>query len=813
MRILFIILSFIAFTNVQAQTGTITGKVLNTEDSKPLTGATVSLFGKADSALVKAEITSIDGSFVVETPKSGDFFLEISSVGFDSKTVSDLPITAGKKIDLGQISLKPSAQTLSGVVVTAQKPLVQYKADKLVFNVASSVGADSKNALEMLEKAPGITVDKDGNISMRGKSGVKVMIDDRLTYLNASDLANYLKSLPATSLDQLEIMTNPSAKYDASGNSGIINIRTKKLQKAGLNGNIGSSLSMTDKVSGRGNANVNYRNGKVNLFGTYSYSNSNNKWDQPILRYFKNEQTGNVQSIFEQQTTSDNKEQSNNIKMGADLYMNDKTIVGLVLSGYNNNRNTLLTGNSVIKNGAGAVDSMLEANNRFWGSMRNRSLNANLRHTFDSTGKKMTADFDYIKYNMPQTSTVVTNFFGPDAKPSNPSTLLTGNMPSSLKIYSGKVDFTLPMKIGQIETGLKASSVATDNLTEYNNIMDGKSELDLGKSNHFLYKENIFAAYVSWSQQFGKLGVQAGLRAEDTHTNGHQLGNALNPDSSFTRDYLNLFPTAYLSYNANDKNTFGLSFGRRIQRPNYSSLNPFIYFIDEYTYEVGNVYLKPQFTNQVEISHDFKGLIHSAVNYSHTSGAISDVLLQDQEKGIIYSTLDNIASINQLSFSTGTNFRTAGKLMTNIDMSVNYSKFEGQLPTEYLDKSDWSYTVKISEQATLGKGWNAELSGLYLSPQVYGQMEINKFWKADFSVQKKVLEDKGVVSFSVGDIFNTWQFKSSTSNSVVDILIGNKQRMSRTFSLGFRYNFGNPIKGLKQYRSGSADTEQSRIGK
>ncbi len=799
--------------SAQAQPGNIKGNLHNAKDSSSIMGASIILYRSNDSAIVKAESTDHNGAFVLDNIPPGNYYLNISSIGFKSQSIKNIHLSEGKQLNIGAIQLLESATTLENVVVKATRPLIERKTDKLVFNIGSDISAPTSTALEMLEKAPGVTVDADGNISLKGKSGVVIMIDDRPTYMSASELTNYLKSLPASSLDQFEIMTNPSARYDAAGNSGIINIKTKKVKNQGFNGSFTTSVRVNNKFSNSENFNFNYRNGKINLFGNYSLSLQNFKQEQTILRLFRNPNTKNIDGRFDQLSFREGFNNSHNLRLGMDYYAGKNTIAGFVFTGNKSNDRTDFSSDSWFKDANNNPDSGLIATNRFDQKTNKFSGNLNVRHQFNSGKSSMTADLDYIVYDIPYTTTLITRYFLPDQSQYRPQTYLSGNIPALIKVYSGKTDFKFPIeKLGQIEAGLKASIVRTDNNAQYKNRIAGHDEDDLGKSNHFIYEENILAGYISWSKQIEKWSFQAGLRAENTHALGHQLGNAIVPDSSFTKDYVNLFPTAYISFAVDKNNQIGLNTGRRIQRPGYASLNPFLYYIDEYTYQAGNVYLQPQFTNVYEISHDFKSLIHSSISYSYTTDAITETLIPDAEKKVIYQTADNLATQKDLAFSSGIYLKTGKHLKTNLSAGVNYKSFEGKISDNYLvNTSGWMYMIKMSEQGSFGKGWSAGLDAFYISKQPYGQLHLGEMWRVDASLLKSVLKDKGSLSFSVRDIFNSQKFEVYTYGENLNIKSIN-QSSNPTFSVSFRYNFGKPIKGLKNYQSGSAADEQSRIG-
>lgn len=814
MKLFFISLLFLmAAVKSTAQDAGIRGRILDEKTNFPIAGATVAIYNVSDTSMEKEVASGAEGVFLIQNLRYGKYFLEITSVGYSTYRSNLFKLSKEDELNLGDFKLRQSSEILEGIIIAARKPMIENKADKLIYNVGSDVAIATSSAMDVLEKAPGVNVDKDGNISLRGKSGVVVLIDDRPTYMSNTDLANYLKSIPASSLEQLEIMTNPSAKYDAEGNSGIINIKTKKTKKPGLNGNASSSVRYADQFSSSGSLNFNYRKGKTNLFGNYSFSDNNFKGRQTIKRYFKDSESNDYTSLFDQLGNRTNHFINNNLKVGLDYYINRNTIVGMAVSGYHTKGNHLSLSDSWFREISGSPDSGLIVRSLINGITNNFSANMNLRHNFDSTGRKMTADVDYIIYDKLQTTSVLTKYIFPDGEEWKPVSLLTGKTPATIQIFSAKIDFSLPFKnIGLIETGIKGSRVTTDNDARYSNRIEDKDVPDYRKSNHFIYQENLMAAYITWNKRINKWSFQAGVRAENTMAFGHQLGNEIIKDSSFKKRYLNIFPTAYVNFNLNKENTFGLNIGRRIQRPNYADLNPFLYFVDEYTYQAGNVYLQPQFTNQAELSYGYKSIIRTALAYNHTSGAITEIIKQDAGKKIIYQTKDNVATQTGITLSTGASLRTGKLLSSNLDFVLNYAKYEGQISPDYfLDTRKWMYTIKLVEQADFGKGWAAEIDGYYYSPMIYGQIAIDKNWRLDGSVEKKILKEKGSIGFSLKDIFNSRKFKGTIKSNNMNVAVTNVSN-NPVAGLSFRYSFGKPIKGLRHYKAGGASDEEGRVG-
>ena len=357
----------------------------------------------------------------------------------------------------------------------------------------------------------------------------------------------------------------------------------------GFNGSYSATYSQGVYARYSNSINMNYRKNKINLFGNYSYNNRTGFEDLSLTRTFRNANTKEVETIFEQNSFMKNFGENHNIKAGLDFYADKKTTIGLVLSGFINPGKNDGINTTLLKNKTGGIDSILYATNSAKNLSTNFGANVNFRHVFDSTKKEITADFDYRVYDQSTNQFFTNNYLNADLTKKRSSSELMGDLPAKINIYSAKIDYTMPLKQGaKFEAGLKSSYVNTDNNARYANNTGAGFAIDYGKTNHFVYKENINAAYLNFNKQFKKLGVQAGLRVENTIANGHQLGNAQRTDSTFKRNYTDIFPTVYLSYQANKNNNFNLNFGRRIDRPAYQDLNPFYYFLDEYTYKVGN---------------------------------------------------------------------------------------------------------------------------------------------------------------------------------------------------------------------------------
>ena len=792
------------------QTGKLTGTARDAK-GQPIESATIALLNAADSAKLRSTATDKTGQFSLDHIPAGKYLVMVSSVGFNSLYS---PVTLNKEggtRNLPPLVLTPTATNLKEFAVVARRPFLEQKADRMVVNVDASPSNAGSTAMDVLEKSPGVTLDKDDNISLKGKQGVTIMIDGKPTYLSSTQLASYLRSLPASAIDQIELMTNPSAKYDAAGNSGIINIKTRKNKLKGFNGNL--NLTHTQGVYPRpsGSLNLNYRDGRANFFLNAGYARWEGFQHLSINRKYLDEGTKNINSIFSQETEMHFTNPSMNLKFGMDYYLTEKTTIGFVVSGFQNKEQNRSSSNIRLLDPKYTLDSLVyspSTNNTTW---KNGSVNLNFRHSFDSAGRELTADLDYVRYSSVSDQYFDNITYAPDMTKLG-ETVLTGDLPSAINIYTLKTDYTRPLAKGyKLETGLKLSYVNTDNTANYFNLLNHVPEVDTTKTNHFLYKENINAAYVNMTRQIKKFSIQLGLRAENTNYSGHQLGNGLsvvNRDSSFSRSYFNLFPTAYISYTANENNMFTLNYGRRIDRPAYQDLNPFLFFLDQYTYQAGNPYLQPQYTNNVELSHTWRHFLNTTLNYSYTTDFFSETFQQSGQATIVRN--GNIGSRQSAGIAVSAQIKVAKWWTSILYSNLNYNKFSGFLYGENINVDATTLLLNANNQFNFAHGWAAELSGFYRTKGVEGQIIIDPLGQASAAVSKKILKDKASLKLAIRDIFYTNQVHGYINFQQTEATFHNT-RDSRQVAMTFSYNFGKPFKGTGGRRHSGAGDEESRV--
>ncbi len=790
--------------------GTITGTIkTNQEVAADLSRATIALTRTKDSVPVKFALAGKAGAFSFENITPGVYCVTVTAVGYQKIHSGTIQLSPQQPAAvLPPLVIIPLAKSMADVTVIAKRPLIEQRIDRTILNVDASITNVGTTALEVLEKSPGITIDKDGNISLKGKDGVMVMIDGRPTQLGAADLANLLSNMPSSQLDQVEIMTNPPARFDAAGNAGIINIKTKKNKTAGYNGSasVGYSQGRYPKVNE--SFNFNYREGKLNLFSNFSHSHAKNFQVLTIQRNIQNSNGTALENYFDQQANMIRVNSSLNGKVGLDYFASKKTTIGIVLNGFTNDNSNINNNRTDILTAAKDLESVTNArvvNDSRWTSF---STNLNARTVFDSTGRELTSEFDYISYGSTNAQFMENAYLNSTGNPFRKADSLQGALPQHITIYSGRIDYSHPVKKGTtFEAGLKSSIVRTDNDARYDSIQNGMLVHDYNRSNHFIYEENINAAYANFNTSLSKkLSVQLGLRFENTNAKGNQLTTG----EKFDLHYSQLFPTAYFQYKANAKNNFGLNYGRRIRRPNYESLNPFIRFIDRYTYSQGNPDLKPQFSHNIELTHTWRNILTTTFNYTTTNNIIQTVIEQKGQEA--YTKKANIASLNQVGLSISANHSITKWWTNNIFLNVFNNSYTGVVNTTPIAFSATSLSLNGTQQFRLSKTLSGEISGGYRGPAIEGVIRMKSMGMLAAGFSKQVLKNKGTLRITVRDILYTQRARAIINYGNVDATF-QERRDSRVLNLGFTYRFSKgKIANVKKKAGGSAGDEQNRVG-
>ncbi|TDH21336.1 TonB-dependent receptor [Segetibacter sp. 3557_3] len=785
----------------------ISGLVIG-KDEKTIAGATISLLRAKDSATLKLSAANKDGAYFFENVNTGNFLLAATAVGYKKSYSKIFTLDVQQNLSIPTIRLTPTNKDLAGVTVTATRPLVEQKIDRTIVNVEASITNIGTSALEVLEKAPGVSVDRDGNISLKGKEGVMIMIDGRPTQLGGADLANLLRNLNSNQMDQVEIMTNPPARYDAAGGAGIINIKTKKNISAGYNGS--ATLGVTQGRYPKTNEalNLNYRNGKINVFTNLSHNYRKSFGTLKINRNIISDNTSTIDKVFNQQADRISEGNSYNAKVGVDYFVSKKTTLGIVAGAtsspnFSTNKNVTNISNA-LKN----LESITMATVNNDGVMNSFSTNLNFRTQLNNKGREITSDIDFLGYTSAVDQYMVNSYTDAAGRVFRKADTLNGDLPQDIQVYSGRVDYVHPLKKNaKFEAGVKSGIVRTDNNANYDSVQYGRIVHDFNRSNHFIYQENINAAYVNYSTPLSKkISAQLGLRLENTIAKGKQLTTG----EDFNRNYIQLFPTAYFQYKANEKNSFGANFGRRVRRPNYQSLNPFIRFIDRYTYSQGNPNLKPSLSNNIELTHTWKNQITTTLNYTSTKDIIEGVIEQKGQEA--YTKPSNIASLEQIGLAVNANNPITKWWTSTMNVNVFNNRYKGIVSNASVNFAATSFVVTGTQQFKINKTLTAEINGRFRNGWLEGVMRAKPVGFVGAGVGQQVLKNQGTLRLSIRDIFYTQRFRGVGKYGNVDFDF-QEIAETRVISLSFSYRFskGKKIAPVKR-TVGSANEEQERIG-
>ena len=760
--------------------------VLTDEHGKALDFATVSLIRLPDSTVLKGTLTNEAGMYDFGATPAGKFIVAATYVGYDKAISESFTITAPQTgFPVPVLVMHSTGNTLHNVVITASQPLIEHRPDRTVMNIANSALATGNSALDILARAPGVTVDANDNISLRGRQSVTVMINDHLTYLSATQLAALLKATDGTTIQSIEIITNPSAKQDAAGSSGIINIRLKKSKQAGTNGSLTSVVGYGNNWRGNQTLSINHKEGNLNLYGSFSHDDG--KYDHDItINRIVTDPSGN-KDYFHQTSASPTTAHDNSYRIGADYYLTQNNTIGITANGYFDNARNDISSTTDIGSTPGTISNYLDTRSSINYTFKNTALNLNDRIKLDTLGQSLAVDVDYSKFNNGQTAQHNTLYFNPDGSLMLPSVYLRQQSPSTIIIRVAKADYTYQFHSRlKLETGLKFSSVQTDNNLTAQQQENGMYVNDSTLTNHFIYTERIGAGYINLTKSIKRTDIEVGLRGEYTAS----TGNLVTGNNVVKRNYFDLFPSIFLTHTINEKNTLGFSYSRRIDRPDYDALNPFIYYIDQYTYGKGNPFLNPQYTNHLELNYTYNKAINTSLSYSHTYNEMTNVLLTDPISEATYQTRINLHSQDAYTLNVNAPIAITKWWTIYADCNLFYINFKTDaLLGANLNRSKLAYQAKLLQNLKLPKGLKLELISSYSSSLYDGVFTISPRYSNDIGLSRPFAHNRATIKLALTDVFNTLK-EHITSNYQSNNIDLRQKFNTRVLRLAFTYNFG-----------------------
>ncbi|MGB4886010.1 MAG: outer membrane beta-barrel family protein [Ferruginibacter sp.] len=779
--------------------------------SEAASSATIALLKNSDSTILKYAIVKKDGNFELINIAAGIYLLKASHIGYKTLYVPvDFQST---DLLLKPIVLKKEETNLAGVTVSSAKPIIEVKADKTILNVEGTINATGNDGLELLRKSPGVMIDKDDNISLAGKNGVNVYIDGKPSPLSGADLTNYLKSLQSSQMESIEIITNPSAKYDAAGNAGIINIKLKKNKTFGTNGNFNAGFNQGFYPKFNAGLGLNHRNKYINVFGTYNYNNGKSRMQI-------NSRKEQLDTLFVQNNVMNFKNNTHGFKVGADYFLNKKSTIGAVVNGNFSDMEFTTSGPMYFTEiSSGTQVKVMNATND--NKMPRNDVNANLNYRFSAGGKEFSIDADYGFYNIKSDQYQPNYYYDGTGTVETNRAIYNMVAPTNIDIATLKSDYEQDFKGGKLGIGGKTSFVKTNNNFKSYNVFTTGNVLDTGKSNKFDYKENINALYVNYARQYKKgFMVQLGLRAENTNLTGTSNGYRWDTnswekyDTTFKRNYTGLFPSAAVTFNKNPMKQWTFSYSRRIDRPAYQDLNPFEFRLNEYSYMKGNTDLRPQYTNSFGVTNVYKYKLTTSFNYSHVKDIFARVPdTTDKTKGFL--TKKNLATQDIFALNISYPFQYK-KYSFFATLNSNYAHYQADFGggDRNIDLKVFALTYYMQNSFKFGKGWTGELSGLYISPSVWqGTIKSDAMGMVDVGLQKTILKNTGNIKLVVSDIFKTMKWGGTSDFAGVSSTFNGHGELTQV-KLNFSYRFGNSqVKAARQRKSAIEDenkrTQQS----
>ncbi|OKL38761.1 outer membrane beta-barrel family protein [Pontibacter flavimaris] len=780
-----IFLFFLSSSHTFAQSaGMLTGTVID-DQKKPVGFVNVAVLEAATAKVVTGAIADMDGNFQIMTPAKGTYLLKLSGLGYlDLQTPAFEVSGPDFSKDFGKLQVKPDVKTLKEVQVQALRPTVVTEADKMVVSVEGTALAAGSTAYEILAKSPGVWIDQDGNIQLNGKSGVQIMINGKRSYLSGKELQTLLQGMTAENVKDLEIISNPSSKYDAEGASGVINLNLKKNADTGMNGSVYAGYQYNNLSTYTSGAEVSYKSGKWNSFASLDAARRMRYRDMEMNRIFQNRDGG--KTSFDQIGKEEVKRLEPSLRLGTDYDFNDKHSVGVMANLIYNRSEFAFQTDSYLREPGATAPLYIDALNSAEGYYGNGTFNLHYMGKLDTLGTTLSADLDYVHILSDDDFEFRNRYetLGSD-EPVRHELLLSEN-PTSYDIYSAKVDYTKPLnKETKLELGAKVSHVVSDNELRFFETSDERKSLDPKRTNHFVFKENIYAAYANLNTSLGaKWTLQAGLRAEQTAS----TGTSITKKSKKDRSYLNLFPSVFLQQKVSDNYQIGYKYSRRINRPHYEALNPFIFYLDPYTWAQGNPELRPQYTNSYEVTHTLKQTYNLILGYAVTKDFIAEVPNQNPENNTTVFQRQNVRDLK----SARATLVAPIKISNNWDISNNvvvmYQEYTNAVNSDMVVNDQVTAIAQTTNNVLLPQSIRLELGGSYQSPAVYGLYQIGEQWWVDAGLKRTFLDDRLTLSMNVTDIFKSRVLKVNTNlNGNVNAI--EQYHGARSFRINLRYRF------------------------
>lgn len=793
--------SIIGFT--QELNAPVKGKIVD-QNSQPISEASVYLVDKDSTAQVlKATISNRLGEFELAGQQVSSFKILVKALGYSDYTTSLITPEGGQTYAFQRIVLLKKQEEIAEVLVERTLPRIHQKQGKIIMEVENSSLDVGNNAFEVLKRAPGVSVDHEEKLYLMGSSGVKVMIDGRPTFMNEEQTKEYLKTLDASQIKSIEVSTTRQAKDDAEGGSRVINIVLKRSRLEGFSGSVNAGLGKGRYYNGNSSASLNYKRNGTTFFGSYAYRNDKRLANLDIIREIQGQE--DASTLFDQNSDLGTHSKSHNFRVGIEQKTSDRNTVMLEVSGNHKNDRINTISTTLIGPKQGVVDSLLLSDTKYLERFNRYSAHLNDEWKVDTLGQKLVFDMEYSSF---RTKNDADYFYELEnhltSEPTKSTEMQQSSMPSDIDIFVSQIDYEKPLWRGTLETGIKYSHVNSDNDLKFLEQIGQEWQDMENRTNHFIYKEQIAAAYVDYGFQVDKWSLKAGLRMEQTWSDGHSI----NLDKRNKREYLDYFPSASLGYTLNPNHLFTLNFSKGIRRPNYSSLNPFDYFIDKFTFQRGNPDLAPQYETSYSLNYSLFSMFNINMGVENLSNAIVESMGQDRENNTTWIISENLARgrTSHINISAPVQITKWWSVFNNLTGA--YLEFNGPIANENIDVNSFMFSGNSMNNFKVSPTLSAEVSLQYQSPFIYNVYKLNDWWRTDVALSKKLLNNQATLKLAVQDVFKTQkiQVESLLEKQYSHI---NQYYDTRKVQISFSYNFGKLQDTFKKRAKESRESERA----
>lgn len=778
---------------------TLKGQIIDTLSGQKLEFVSVRLFSVKDSSVITGSLTDSNGNFSIDNIKANRFFMKCSFVGYETKTIRNLKFESAKpsELILGKISLRPSVVLEIGEIeVVGKLDVLKAGIDKKIYNVGDDLNSQGGSASDVLNNVPSVEVDQDGNISLRGDGNVIILVDGRPSTLTIN---GGLSGLPANSIERIEVVTNPSAKYDPDGTSGIINIVLKKAQLRGVNGVVASTLGTGNSFNGT--ATVNVRTNKINVFANYAYKYNEGyrNFDSKLTRASLLGTT-----LLDQNRPGKQNTDGHNLRIGMDYYITDKQTIGFSINGATSKENRYSTLTNDFYDVNSLVTSSWNRSSIDKNDNQNLDLNLNYSHVLKKNRGELSANFTSSFGNEMSTglyeNEYVIDYY---ALSTRPNLIQSLDKKENNSVHTGQLDYikTLEKQKARIETGVKGifrdQSLNTTSQT-YNDSLFAYFPDTLANF-RYNYKEEILSAYAIWGQVLGKFKYQLGVRGEYAQ----QIPYLVDSDTKIVNDYFNLFPSGHLKYDLQKKREVSLSYSKRINRANSGQLNPFTNYSDPLNLRQGNPYLNPEYINSLDLGYSVeknKLVFTTSVFYRYTTDVIQRVKVFYSDN-VTATTFGNIDQSQSYGFEAVINYKPLKWWKNTIALNGDHIQYFNASGDGNFNNSGYNLAVKYTGNVEFWKKTaNFQVNVRYNTPRITSQGKVLPRSAMDISGDKRFNEHWSV-GFRLSDVFNTQGFRYDFQQPDIRQQ-GQYKWLTRRFYITITYKFGKLEVGKKAGREG-----------